>query len=310
MQWRVRAYNEWRLQRLSNVVNFDVNIFEVNLDDISKLDKNAFIHALCNFIPEVTKVKDGSDYPGKTLYEMVTSIQKYLSQNNVFWKLIDDPEFREVRTVLDNVMKECAQRNIGTTKKQAKYIDFKVENDLWETGVLGESSPDQLRDTVLFLLGLNLGLRAGDEHYNLRRFSENQPSQITFERASNGQRCLVYREDSFTKNNDGGLNSLGKERKLIWVYPSENVNHCPIRIVDKYMSLLPPVSPKSKKLNLYLHSLEHPNPAHWYGEQVVGRHTLTKVVSRMLKDLKPGDFYTNHSLHRSGTKKIITSRGW
>ena len=28
MQWGVHAYNEWRVQRLSDVVNFDVKIFE------------------------------------------------------------------------------------------------------------------------------------------------------------------------------------------------------------------------------------------------------------------------------------------
>ena len=34
---------------------------------------------------------------------------------------------------------------------------------------LGEEGPNQLHDTVLFLLGMNLALRAGDEHYDLRR---------------------------------------------------------------------------------------------------------------------------------------------
>ena len=46
------------------------------------LDKSAFIHSLCQFIPEVTKVKDGSDYLGKTLYEMVTLIQKFFNEHD------------------------------------------------------------------------------------------------------------------------------------------------------------------------------------------------------------------------------------
>ena len=173
MQWGVRAYNQWRLVRLSDVVNFDVKIYEADLERLELITKENLCYALCFFIPEVVKL-DGKDYPGKTLYEMVTSIQKFLHQSKIYWKLLDDKEFSEVRNVLDNVMKERAKLNIGVVKKQAAYIPQELENSLWEKNVLGEASPDQLRDTVLFLLGINLGLRAGDEHYDLRRYSNEK----------------------------------------------------------------------------------------------------------------------------------------
>ena len=57
--------------------------------------------------------------------------------------------------------------NIGMVKKQAGMITDNIQNELWEKGILGEENPDQLHSTVLFLLGWNLGLRAGDEHYAL-----------------------------------------------------------------------------------------------------------------------------------------------
>ena len=72
---------------------------------------------MCIFIAEVNKVKDGSDYPGKMLYEMVTSIQKYLHQNKVMWTLLDDIEFMDLKVTLDNVMKEQAASNIGMVVK-------------------------------------------------------------------------------------------------------------------------------------------------------------------------------------------------
>ena len=37
-------------------------------------------------------------------------------------KLIEDPHFIDVKTVLDNTMKESAEINIGMTKKQAEVI--------------------------------------------------------------------------------------------------------------------------------------------------------------------------------------------
>ena len=65
------------------MINFDNKIFNADLSKVELLMKEDLSHALCIFIPEVTKL-DGTDYPGKTLYEMVTSIQKYLHQNKRF----------------------------------------------------------------------------------------------------------------------------------------------------------------------------------------------------------------------------------
>ena len=135
-------------------------------------------------------------------------------------------------------------------KCQANMISYEFEDNLWDTGVLGEDTPDKLRSTVLFLIGLNVGLRAGDEHYNLRRDSPELASQFSFQRNDKGERCLVYQEDTTTKTNDGGLNHMHKEHKVVWVYPREDSRKCPVRLVDKYISLLPPLKPTTKKIQL------------------------------------------------------------
>ena len=88
----------------------------------------------------------------------------------------------------------------------------------------------------------------------------------------------------------------------MWVYPSENLVHCPMQLVDKYISLLPPVTPKTKKFNFYLRSLEKVTPAQWYGKQVVRIHKLKVVVKKMLKDAKFDGFFTNHSLRCTSTQ--------
>ena len=84
----------------------------------------------------------------------------------------------------------------------------------------------------LFILGINLALRAGDEHHDLRRDAPDKPSQLSFEcDTKTGKRCLVYREDTVMKTNDGGISNLKKERKIVWIFPSENVVRCPVRLV-------------------------------------------------------------------------------
>ena len=118
-------------------------------------------------------------------------------------------------------MKQRARENIGNVVRQAQVISMQHEETMWSQGVLGEDTPDKLRNTVLFLLGINIGLCACDEHYYLRRNCLEKPLQIQFENNSEGVRCLVYQEDLVTKTNDGGLKHMKKQRKIVWVYPSK-----------------------------------------------------------------------------------------
>ena len=166
LNWAVNAYKEWRDERLYKF-NYDVGIYYADLRNLGSLTKSNLQHALCHFIPEVTKVKGDGPYPASTLYQMIVAIQKYLNVNKVMWKLIDDIEFNELKTVLDNTMQERTAMNVGVTKKQAQVITYEIEEYLWSSGFLGEDSPDKLRNTVLFLIGINVFLRAVEEHYQL-----------------------------------------------------------------------------------------------------------------------------------------------
>ena len=130
---------------------------------MSKLEKCNLEHALCAFVPEVTKVCGEGLYPGSTLYQMIVAIQKFLNVNKLHWQLIDKQQFPDLKIVLDNVMKERAAMNIGMTTKQASVITYEMENYLWDSGILGEDTPDKLCNTVLFLIGIDMYLRATDE---------------------------------------------------------------------------------------------------------------------------------------------------
>ena len=162
LNWAVKAYKEWRLVRLEH--SYNEAIFNADIGNLNQIDEVSFGESLCYFIPEVSRAKGEGLYPAKTLYQLIVALQKYLNVNKVPWKLLDGPRFENVRNVLDNVMKQRTELSVGTVRKQADLITFDQENVLWREGLLGEDTPDKLRDTVLFLLGVNLALRAGDEH--------------------------------------------------------------------------------------------------------------------------------------------------
>ena len=129
MNWGVTSYNEWRDDRLYNF-NYDMAIYYADLRNLKELTIENFVHAMCRFIPEVTRKKGEGPYPGHTLYQMCTSIQKYLNVNKIPWKILEGPKFEDLRNVLDNIMKERTKANIGTVKHQASLITYEYENEL------------------------------------------------------------------------------------------------------------------------------------------------------------------------------------
>ena len=302
MRWGVDAYRRWRDTRL-RVADFNEAILQSDLDNVASLTASNFSEALCYFIPEVVKQNDEL-YPAASLYQLVIAIQKYVNFNKINWKLVEGSQFSDVKVVLDNVMKERTQMGVGQGKRIAKLITYDMEEDLWKRGFLGEDTPQKLRTTVLYNLGLNCMLRAVGEHYNLRRDVPEKSSQLSFERDNSGVRCLVYREDHVTKTHDGGLKDMRRDRKIVWVYPNDKCpDRCTVRLVDKYVGLCP--GDYYEKANFYLQIRQKPNPAVWYSRQVMGENSIGKVISKLMSDAGYEGFFSGHSLRRTGGSRLF-----
>ncbi len=157
ISWAIELFRDWKTERMKDPECL-TEIMWCSLED-KTLTKSHLCRTLCSFVNEVRR-KDSQEYPGKTLYDLVLCVQFYLEQKGIFWKLIDDQEFVRLKFTLDNLMKKrCAERLGGTLSSDP--ITFEQEEVLWEKGILGEQSPDQLRNTVLYLLGISFALRGG-----------------------------------------------------------------------------------------------------------------------------------------------------
>ena len=55
--------------------------------------------------------------------------------------------------VLDNKMKSLNYSGIGVTKKQAEPISQAEKELLWSQGLLGDSNPGVLLDTMIWMCG-------------------------------------------------------------------------------------------------------------------------------------------------------------
>ena len=172
---------------MRNSDRFEDKLIECDLEYANTVTVESVLYALPRFITEIQKL-DGSDYPPKTLYQIVLCVQFHLETLGFSWKLLDKDIFKEIQFTLDNVTKICTANGLGVTIKKADIISKTDEDILWSKSVLGTSNPEQLLHTVLYVVGLNCALCAGKEHWNLRSMN----SQFTAMYDDRGVRFLLF----------------------------------------------------------------------------------------------------------------------
>ena len=65
-----------------------------------------------------------------------------------------DIDFIDFKKTLDAEMKRLQGKGLGSCKRQAEVLTRKEEDKLWREGLLGDKSPQQLLDTIIFYNGL------------------------------------------------------------------------------------------------------------------------------------------------------------
>ena len=295
VSWVRNMYNEWRDHRNSTVGVSDIHC---DLDNMSTVSVESFIFAMCRFITEVKKL-DGSEFPPKTLYDIVICVQFYLKTQGLMWKILSDDTFKDLRFTLDNVMKERTARGIGILVKKAQVLTKTDEDVLWRMGFLGTHSPEALLYSVMFTVGLSCSLRGGKEHHALRSIPFN--SQFSFLYDDNGKMYFKYVEDIGMKTNKGGIKHRKLDAKVVDVCQIDNVECCPVHILHTYMEMLPK---NRKSKSLYLHPRKKFSPGNWYRDTPVGENKLKTFVKDLCEKAGIPGRFTNHSLRATGTTRM------
>ena len=209
----------------------------------------------------------------------------------LYWKLLNEQRFSQVKFTLDNLMKLRTSQGIGTTVKQAQVLTNFDEQLLWNLGLLGDSNPTVLLNTVIFLIGKGCALRAGKEHRALR--APPFESQFSFVHDNNGESVIRYREDIGLKTNKGGLKHRRVQPKVVDIYRIGDESRCPVRLITKYLSMLP--EDRTCKA-FYLQARTKFRPGYWYFNKPVGENKLRETIKELCATAGLPGFYSNHSL--------------
>ena len=98
-------------------------------------------------------------------------------------------------------------------------------------------TPQGLLNCVFFVNGKNFFLRGGVEHRELK-LSQLRREVVTV----NGEATVRYTYTEYgSKNRSGGLKQLSQKNKVVHQYESANAERCPVHLLDKYISKLPPM---------------------------------------------------------------------
>ena len=295
VQWIRQMYSDWKQFR-----DMDPNLLGVqcNLEKLGEFSKEQLCNDLCRFITEVKKL-DGTDFPPRTLYDIIICVQFWLESNGYNWRLVSGSEFETLKFTLDNCMKQRAAAGIGGNVRKAEVLTFTDEDLLWSLGLLGCHTPQALLDTVVFKLGLSCALRAGKEHRILRSIPFK--SQFEFLHDSTGSMYLRYTEDLGLKTNKGGLKHRNLDRKVVDVYCISDISRCPVRIFMTYLSCLP----KNRITKaLYLQPRKKFTDHSWFLDRPVGVNTLRDTVKNLCSKAGLPGYYTNHSLRSSSATRM------
>ena len=221
-------------------------------------------------------------------------MQHYMAMNRCELKLLDHPGLVQMHNTLDNRMKELSKEGVIRDWQQLQPISLQQEEHLWNTGLLGDDTPEKLVNTLLYLIGLHFALHACDEHKALK---VGYYSQLRIKMDQESNRCYLEYTEKHSKNFQGSIQSLKSKPKVVRAFENlENSEYCIVHIFEKYLAKHPSQDPKCSK-DLYLRPLAKPTCAGtWYSCQPLGLGTLSKVITRLCY---AGGFegrYSNHSL--------------
>ena len=99
---------------------------------------------------------------------MISSIDRSLRRHRYKESIMQSPAniFNATKQALKAKQKDLKQKGKGNRPKKADPLSDEEINILFDTGVLGVTSPESILNTVWFNNAIHLGLRGQQEHYN------------------------------------------------------------------------------------------------------------------------------------------------
>ena len=270
--WCTNVFGDWSKER-----GIQKTLVEMTADEMNQY--------LSQFVHEAVK-QDGSWYPPNSLYQLIAGLQRHLRESGrpeIAFFDERSPVFDKLRKSLDARMKQLAGEGLGMERKTADPITREMEMELWEKGIFSRETGDGLLNIVYFYNCKFFGLRAGDEHRQLK------VQQFSFGIMNDTE--YVQFTGSTSKTYNGGLKHKKHSPKVLKIYSVQELGERDMVSCYKYyLNLIPGEGPFYRRPCKPLSAESKPS----FSKRVVGKNTLNGLVKRFCAE---AGFFGNFSGH-------------
>ena len=291
-KWALTNFQSWIASRNKDLDESN----QIPLEILWSTDPTLLSKWLAVYVAEARKV-DGSRYPVKTLYSLLTGLLRHMrSLNATCPNFLDfsDGRFASLRNALADIFLELHAQGIAFEAKKTKVFSKEEEDQLWASGILGTDNPHSLLRSVFFLNSKNFCLSGGVAHRQLK-ISE-------IERVHSPPR-YIYTVCA-SKRRSCGFAQLRVKNKVVQIEAAaEAGKRCHVYVLDCYLEKIPKEA--INKDNFYLQPVtkwkDQGQP--WFTSVPVGRNGLAKMVKGMCADAAIGGNTASHSLNATGATR-------
>ena len=230
---------------------------------------------------------------------MLGVLHRYIKGTGYCHSILSADEFAGSREVLNGKAMTLREKGKGKRKRKADCLTAEEEEAMWQSGVLGYSTPQSLNFTVFFQTSQHFGTRGCQEHHQIciedLKFVRNPTT---------GEPEYVEWVEGITKTRQGGL--VKKERRVPQRMFATGEDRCPVAMLMKLISKRPESLRSSGPL--YLTPLQNiKGKDTWFSKQRVGVNKINGYIKEMtyLAGLqKSNKRYTNHSVRKTTVRKL------
>ena len=142
-------------------------------------------------------MRDGNQYEPDYLHVMRSLLDRYLHLKNYPKAILNDDLFKKSNTVLEDKECELQDRGLGHRANKALAITRCEERILWESGQLGNETPQAIINTLPFYLTQHFGLHGRQEHVTM------MVEDFTTSSDNDGNKYFTFSEKSTKTRNEG-----------------------------------------------------------------------------------------------------------
>ena len=164
-KWALNVFELWKQAR-----NTHHPEDPVPQDLLVTCDPSLLNTHLSKFAVEARKA-NGEIYPPSTIHQLLCGLLRHMRETvpgcpNFLNK--QDSHFCHLHGTLDALFHKLHSNGIGVQVRHTEIITKAEEDKLWDSGVMGVSTPRSLQNAAFFVVGKMFSLRGGVEHRNLK----------------------------------------------------------------------------------------------------------------------------------------------